>query len=453
MSALEKAINYSKKIGVDECEIVLVKRRTATIRITDSEIFEVKENIDENYGIRIIHNKKTSSNQTNDGRKIQAAIDRSFESTSHLKPRKFWRGLPDKIESASNLEGVYDEKINQISGTSAADIAQEMINSASDSKIKTISGSLNIVSEKFKIANSNGLFGKDDATYIAGIINADSDVGESSVSGIGQNCCRTLKEFCPEQIGSDARTMCVESINPKKCETGEFAIIFEPYSVGEILAFVIAPNFNFKNHSEKKSCFSNHFNEKIAPEEFNITDNPHMPQGMGTKPFDEEGVKTRVTNLVEKGVFSNTYSNLFDSYKENMNSTGNAARPGSPMGRSAEPIPMSLPHNLQIKSGRNPQEEMVRDTKRGLIVGRLWYTYAVNPIKGDFSCTARSGIRLIEDGKIKHPCKPVRIIHNLRDLLQNVSAVGNNARNVLQWASLPSNTPSIKVEKIKVISI
>ncbi|MFQ5440633.1 MAG: metallopeptidase TldD-related protein, partial [Nitrosopumilaceae archaeon] len=85
--------------------------------------------------------------------------------------------------------------------------------------------------------------------------------------------------------------------------------------------------------------------------------------------------------------------------------------------------------------------------------GRLWYTYSVNPIKGDFSCTARSGIRLIENGEIKNPGKSVRIIHNLQELFQNISAIGNNEKNVLQWASLPSIAPSIKVEKIKAVSI
>ena len=77
----------------------------------------------------------------------------------------------------------------------------------------------------------------------------------------------------------------------------------------------------------------------------------------------------------------------------------------------------------------------------------------MNPIKGDFSCTARSGIRIIENGQIKNPGKSVRIIHNLPKLLQNISGVGNNEKNVLQWASLPSFAPSIKVEKIKVNSI
>ena len=93
---------------------------------------------------------------------------------------------------------------------------------------------------------------------------------------------------------------------------------------------------------------------------------------------------------------------------------------------------------------------MIKNTKKGLLVNRLWYTYAVNPIKGDFSCTARSGIQIIENGQITNPGKPVRIIHNLGTLLKNISEIGKNQRNVIQWASIPSITPAIKVENMKI---
>ena len=450
MSALEKALDHSQKLKIDECEIVHVKRKITTVRITDSEIFELKQNLDENYGVRIIHDKKISSVQTNNDKEIQRAIEDGIQITSHLKPREFWKSLPHELKSKKDIDGVYDKKLEEISGAEITDIAQNMINHTLDQKINAISGSLNIVSENFEIANSHGLFATDKATYISGIINCDSQVGESEVSGIGQGCCRTLDQFSPKQIGNDAKTMCIESINPQKCESGEYSIIFEPYSVGELLAFVVASNFNFKIFSEKRSCFSNKFKETIAVDDFSLIDNPHIPQGIGSKPFDDEGIETKVNTLVDNGVFTNTYCDLFDSFKENIETTGNAARPGSPMGRSAESIPVSMPHNMQIVPGNTSQEDMIKDTKHGLIVGRLWYTYAVNPIKGDFSCTARSGIRIIENGEIKSPGKSVRIIHNLPILLKNISTVGNNEKNVLQWASLPSITPSIKAEKIKV---
>ncbi len=170
--------------------------------------------------------------------------------------------------------------------------------------------------------------------------------------------------------------------------------------------------------------------------------------------MDDEGVKTKKIKLIQNRIFKNIFSNIYDSYKEGENeSSGNAMRMGSPMGRSAEPIPISAPHNLTVIPGNSSQEEMIKDTKNGLVVGRLWYTYAVNPIKGDFSCTARSGIRIIKNGKIVEPGKSVRIIHNLPNLLNNISDIGNDQRRVMQWASLPSITPSIKVENISVNSI
>ena len=452
MSALEKAISYSRKIRIDECDIVKIKKKITTVRITDSEIAEIKQNLDESFGIRLIKDKKITSVQTTDEGKIEKTIDEAVNALANLKPVKFWGGLPSRAKS-QKLEDTFDDRLDQISGSKSIDIAQNMINSSTGGKIKTITGSLNIVSEKFEIANSNGLSFDDKSTYISAIINAESEFGENPVSGIGHSSGRTLKKFSAEQVGNDAKKMCIESINPQRINSDSYSIIFEPYSVGELLAFVVAANFNFKTFSEKKSCFSNSHGKEIAANQFSLMDDPHISNGIGTKSVDDEGVKTKKQFLIERGVFKNMYSNLFDSYKEGKQTTGNASRPGSPLGKSAEPIPSSAPHNLTVIPGNQSRDEMIKETKHGLLIGRLWYTYAVNPIKGDFSCTARSGIRIIENGKIKGPGKSVRIIHNLATMLKNISAVGNDQRNVIQWASLPSITPSIKAENISVSSI
>ena len=453
MSALEKALTHSNNIGIDECEVVVVKKNITTVRITDSEIVEIKQNFDKNYGVRIIHQKKITSIQTTNKENILDSIENGLKTTLKLKPREFWKGLPEKKEF-TQLEGTFDKKLKQISGSKATDIAQNMINSSENKKIDTITGSLNIVYENFELSNSNELNFNNESTYISGIINAESEHSTLPVSGIGHACGRTLSKFSPEQIGLDAKNMCIDAINPQKINSEKYSIIFEPYSVGELLAFVVAANFNFKTFKERKSCFSNNFKNKISTEEFNLTDDPHIPEGIGTKSIDDEGTKTEKIKLIENGIFENSFSNLYDSYKEGeKESSGNAIRMGSPMGRSAEPIPISAPHNLTITQGSSSQEDMIKDTKHGLLVGRLWYTYAVNPIKGDFSCTARSGIRIIENGKIKGPGKSVRIVHNLPTLLKNISDIGNDQRRVMQWASLPSITPSIKVEGIAVNSI
>ena len=79
MSALEKAITDSIKIGIDECEIVFVKKNITTVRITDSEIIEIKQNFDENFGIRLIQNKKITSIKKTNEEKISESIKKEIK--------------------------------------------------------------------------------------------------------------------------------------------------------------------------------------------------------------------------------------------------------------------------------------------------------------------------------------------------------------------------------------
>lgn len=452
MSVCEAVLGKTKALQIDECEAFFADRKVITIRITDSEIFEIKQNQEKSLAVRIIHQKRIGSAKTSNLDKNNV-VEMALKSTSFVKPKNYWKCLPQNSKFTS-LDKTYDKKLEEISGVQASDIAQTMIDAATQNqKVAAVSGSLNIVFEKIEIANTSGLACSDKATYIAGTINADSNVGNFPVSGIGAVSSRTMNGFDAQTIGKEAAEMCINSINPEKCESDTYSIIFEPYAIGEMLAFVFSSNFNLKLYSEKRSCFSDKLGEKIAQDSFSLIDDPHYPEGIGSKPFDDEGVPTKPRPLIDRGLFANTFSDSFYAFKEGKESSANASRPGSPAGRNAEPIPFPSPHNLRIKADRLSKAEIIKDTKKGLLVGRLWYTYAVNPERGDFSCTARSGIRIIENGAIKKPAKSVRIVHSLPILLQNIAAIGNDVRNVLQWNSLPSITPSIKVDKIKAVPI
>lgn len=451
MTCCESTLRKAEALHIDECEVVHSRRRTITVRITGSEISELKQNLEEGLGVRIIHEKKIlSSFSTN--HEDQSILERALEGRRILQPKSFWKSLP-KTEKVAKVEKAFDKKLESMSGDDAVEMAREMIDTASHPKISRISGSLNIVSEKFEIQNSGGLDCSDVATYIVGTINTESDFGTAPVSGIGSIACRTADSFSASAIGLDSREMCLGSINPERCEAGSYDVIFEPYAIGEMTAFVFSSNFSLKAYSEKRSCFSEKLGKKIAADEFSLIDDPHHPDGIGSKSFDDEGVPTQKHHLVDSGVFSSTYSDSFHAFKEGTISTGNASRMGNPMGRSAIPIPSSAPHNLVISGGGTTVDEMIRETKKGLLIGRLWYTYSVNPERGDFSCTARSGIRIIENGNIVSAGKPVRIVHNLPLLFQNIVCTGNDSKNVLQWSALPCIVPSIKVKEITVSPI
>jgi PmbA protein len=447
LSVCNDAIAYARKINVDECESVLCSKKIITVRITDSEIAEIKESDEKSLGIRIIHKKRIAGAQTT-SLEPEKIVDSALKSAKNVTERKFWKSLPADSAHAT-LEKINDPRLWKITAVDASDIAQEMINSAQNQKITNISGSLNVVCEEFEIANTSGLQKTDVATYVSGIINSDSDVGAFPVSGIGQASSRMLSDFDPSRVGSDASKMCADSINPHTANPETECIIFDPLAVGELLAFVFASNFSLKTYSENRSCFSEKIGKSVAGEKFDLVDDPHMPNGLGSKSFDDEGVPTGPTHYIRNGIFEKTYSDLHSAYKENAAPSGNASRPGSPLGRSSDPVPVAMPHNLTVR-GNAKRDDIIRDTKNGLLVSRLWYTYPVNPIRGDFSCTTRSGIWIVSDGQIRSPVKPVRIIHNLPRLLQQISSVADNARAVLPWASIPVTAPTIRCDGVRI---
>jgi PmbA protein len=451
LSFCDDILKRSKALHLDECEAISIQKKITTVRITDSEIAEIKQNQDNSVAIRVIHGKKIISGRTSSSNE-ENFLERVLESKFFVQQKNFWKSLP--VPSKYNqVERTFCPQLSNISGSDIIDIANTMINSTSHDKITRISGSLNIVSENFKIMNTNGIDYSDDSTFIAGTINADSEFGDSPVSGIGTNSSRTLDRFSAQQVGEDASEMCVNSINPKRIEPDSYNIIFEPYAFGELLSFVFSSNFNLKTYSQARSCFSDRLKSNISSEIFSLIDDPHSPDGIGSKPFDDEGVPTSPQFLIRSGIFAGLFSDSFEAFKNNASSSGNAARPGSPMGRSTQSIPIPLPHNLKVPTGDITRQEIIQETKKGLLVGRLWYTYPVNPEQGDFSCTARSGIRIIENGKVVNPGKSVRIVHNLKTLLVNISAIGNDSKNILQWSSMPSITPSVRVDSVRVSPI
>jgi PmbA protein len=451
LSVCNDVVSYAKNLDIDECEAILCTKKILTVRITDSEIAEIKENFEKSIGARMIHDKKISSFESTllEPKKI---VNEALKSTKNLTRREFWKSLPSNSKIPT-LEKTNDPRVWEIDSTKVAEIANQMIDAASHRLVSRISGSLNVVCDDFDLENSNGLQLGERATYLSAVINVDSEAGTAPVSGIGQANSRTLADFDVTSVGREAMQMCINSVNPQTCDVGTTSIIFEPIAMGELLTFVFGPNFSLKTFSEKRSCFSEKYGAKIAADGFGLLDDPHMPNGLGTKGFDDEGSATKQTPFVEDGIFVGTYSDSYNAFKENVESSANACRSGLPLGRSSEPIPVAAPHNLTIKSSTMSHDEVIRDTKNGILVSRLWYTYAVNPIKGDFSCTARSGIRIIQNGELKSPAKPVRIIHNLPVFLQNISHIANNSRTVLPWAALPVTAPTLRCDGISVSPI
>lgn len=452
----KKAVEIALKHGANEAESFLTDKEIVTIRIADAQIAEAKGIREQGLATRVVKNKSIGASATSliDEKHLTSAVEDAISAANIMESKTEWKSLP-KPSKVTPVDGCYDEQLNKLSIEESVDIALSMLNSALQfSKVSSVSGSLHVVKEHVYLTNSNDINLHDKGTYIIGNINADAknDDGET-VSGVGFNAARTLNAFNAESVGKEAGDMVSRSVGARKCDEGMYSIIFAPYALGELLSFVFSYNFNAKAYQDKRSCLYGKLGKQVAVEPFTLQDDPRARDCMGSKPFDDEGVPTQTRNLIEKGTFQGIVYDTFYAAKDNVESTGNANRSGYPVGRSADPIPFPSIHNIVVKRGDYSRDEIVKETKNGLLVGRLWYTYAVNPEKGDFSCTARSGIFMIKNGEIVGPAKMVRIIDNLQRLLVNISAIGKDSKHILQWHSLPSVTPSLRVNGIKAVPV
>ncbi|MEM2855956.1 MAG: TldD/PmbA family protein [Candidatus Nitrosocaldaceae archaeon] len=428
-------------LHVDEAEVYKIEKEILTVRIADKHVIETKGIRDDGVAIRIVKDKRING--------IKISSDKTSLRDIDIKGERHeeWKGLP----ATSNVKPFngYDKALDDLSIEDYLEISKSMLNHANKFKLDNFSGSIHLIKERVELTNSNGVNLNDKATYILTNINADKD----NVSGVGFSSSRTLNRFDYLDAVEYASQMAIRSLNAKRCDEDYYSIIFEPYALAELLSFVFAYNFNSKMYREKRSCLYNRLDEQIASEILTVYDDGRIEDGLGSKAFDDEGLETKRTPLIEDGIFKNIIYDTFYACKDSRESTANGLRVGYPVGRASEPSITPSMHNIVIKEGEYSKEEMIKDTRKGLLVGRLWYTYPVNPEQGDFSCTARSGIFLIENGEIKHPCKMVRIIDNLKRFMLNISAISKERKQVLQWHAIPCVASYIKVDKIRAIPI
>jgi PmbA protein len=175
--------------------------------------------------------------------------------------------------------------------------------------------------------------------------------------------------------------------------------------------------------------------ETIASDLVNVVDDGRLPGGLGSRPFDAEGLPTRRNLLLERGVLRSWLLDSYAARKLGLRSTGNAAR-------GAASAPGVAPTNLWLEPGRDPLDELVRSTERGLLVTGL-FGQGFNPVTGDFSRGARGF--WIERGERAHPVEEVTVAGNLADLLRDVDRV---ASDLLWLGSL--GAPSFRVAHLTV---
>jgi PmbA protein len=200
-----------------------------------------------------------------------------------------------------------------------------------------------------------------------------------------------------------------------------------------VLLFALRLGFNGKNVFLGASPLAGRLGEKIADEIFSITDNPLIDYAGGSGKYDDEGVPHQVTPLISDGVVKNFLYDLDTAGRAGAKSTGNGIG--------------CNPTNLVVKEGDMSYEEMVKNTKEGLLVHDFMGLGQGNPISGEFSINVQLGYK-IEHGEVVGRVKDVMLTGNTYDALRNIEAIGDEA----EWARASLLTPPVKIGKLSVVA-
>jgi PmbA protein len=214
----------------------------------------------------------------------------------------------------------------------------------------------------------------------------------------------------PEAVGDYAARRALARLSARKIRTRQCPVLFEaPLVCGLLGNFVQAASGG--SLYRKASFLVDALGKKVFSDHVTLHEDPYIPQGSGSSPFDEEGVRGIRRDVVERGVLNGYFLSTYSARKLGMASTGNSG--GA--------------YNLELRSLETDPEDdfdvMLRRLHTGLLVTDL-IGQGVNYVTGDYSRGA-SGF-WVDKGEIRYPVEEITVAGNLRDMYRNITAVGTD---------------------------
>lgn len=227
------------------------------------------------------------------------------------------------------------------------------------------------------------------------------------------------------------------SVGAKALEPGKYTVILEP-TAAAVLMESLYGDLDARSADEGRSAFSlpggkTRLGEKIVDERVNIYSDPSHPD-LPAPPYSGDGLPQKKVNWIEKGVVKNlAYSRYWAQQK------------------GVSPLP--YPGNLIMDGGTESLEEMIKGTKKGILVTKLWYIRPVDPQTLLMTGLTRDGTFYIEDGKIKHPVKNFRFNESPIIMLNNLESLGKPERVVSTESDQSYMVPPMKIREFTFSSL
>ena len=420
---VEDALSFARTLGASDAAAEVSEGVGLSVSVRKGEVENVERNRDKSMGITVYVGQRRGNASTSDfSRAAMEQTVRAAHDIARFTAEDPAAGLPETEDMALGQAALRDLDLFHpwaIDAEAAMQLALrcESAALAVDKRITNSEGAgVSAQQSHFFAGNSRG-FGAGYASSrhslsVAPIASTPGKRGDDMQRDAWYTSMRSAAEMAaPEAVGRYASERALSRLKSRKIKTCEVPVLFEStIAAGLLGAYVQATS---GGALYRKSTFLlDSLGQQVLPEHIDIHEDPHVPRGKGSAPFDDEGVLTRARDVVKAGVVQGYFLSTYSARKLGMRTTGHAG--GS----------QNLALTSRLTAAGDNLEAMLKKLHRGLFVIELM-GQGVNYVTGDYSRGA-AGF-WVENGRIQYPVHEITIAGNLRDMLKNIQAVGADA--------------------------
>jgi len=428
---LEKKASYcldlAKKLGATEASVIVSNSISETVNFRNKKLDE--SNRSDNLSIDIttyVGKKKSSISSSNlFNENLNILLEKCIETTKNT-PEDEFNSLPDRDLLAKEVKdlNLYDD--TNLKNDHKIDYLKKLEASAAfNKKIINTESSFTQNKSNFILANSEGFCdGYKTSSFTASSVTVAKDENSMERDYEYSSKCHLEDLEDAEKLGKLAADQTIRKLSPKKIGSEKISIIFDKrIAKGMLSAFASA--ISSSAISRGTSFLKDKINQKIFADSINVFDKPDILKGLGSRSFDNEGVKTDTLKLVDNGILKNYLIDTYNGKKLSLKSNGRCG------GAS----------NLYFENGRMSYKDLLNSSSKSLYITET-IGHGSNIVTGDYSVGA-TGF-LVENGEFKYPINEITIAGNFKDMFQNITLA-----NDLDF-KYSTNSPTMMIEGMVV---
>jgi PmbA protein len=407
----------------EQAEAYAEQTRQTTVRARDREVDSFSSSESRGVGVRVVLDGRLGYAWAADpgpeeaARLLEAARENATFATADEA-----KGLPDAAP-AEPLPELFREGQAKVGPERKVSLALDLerVTTEADPSVRRVEEAIygDAVS-RVAVASTAGLAGEYAGTDCWCVVLALAEREGETQTGHAFRVAREIEELEWQEAAREAAERGARMLGARKPSTERLPVVLDPWAASSFLG-VLAGSLSAEEVQKGRSLLAGRVGEEVASSLLSLVDDGRLTDGPAAAPFDDEGVPTTRTTLVERGVLRGFLHNTETARREGAASTGNARR------ASYRGVPGLSPSNLYVEPGSASPDDLLARAGRAVYVQDVTGVHSgANPVSGEFSVGA-TGLR-VERGALGEPLREMTVASTLLDMLGAVTVVGSDMR-------------------------